>query len=210
MNYKNVKQANKNFRVIVVVILALVVLGSLIASLGFAFNWWGNTLPTSTFCLNVESIDDIIGLEFKQEDFTSYLDEKALYKYNNAESFDGTYPEDLEKSSWASIVLNVEDYGVDYTSPELGFYDIVFKINGKSYTAKNTEYFKGDGEHWYSFEVENDSIYLGITDRGAVFTLGETDLVEGSSITLYTKGITLESFELVKFEKVADFSNEKN
>lgn len=207
MNYKNVKQANKNISIIVVVLLALVLLGGLIASLGFAFNWWGNTLPTSTYVLNIESIDDIVDLEFEKEDFSSYLDEKAKYAIENRDTFDGSYPEDLKESSWASIILNVESYGVDYVKPEVGFYDIAFKINGKTYSAENVQYFEASSEKWYSFEVENDSIYFGITDMGALSTLGETDIVEGSSIILYTKSFYIETFELVKFEKVADFSN---
>lgn len=209
MNYKNANQKKNNIITLVVVIVLLVITSGVLAGVGFGLGWWGNELPTSTYCLNVESIDDIVGLEFKQEDFTSYLDEKEQYAINNKDTFDGTYSEDLKASSWCSIILNVEEFGVEYKTSEVGFYDIVFKINGKTYSAEKVQYYEGSVEKWYSFEVENDSIYFGITDMGAINTFGETDIVEGSSITIYTKGFYVETFELVKFEKVADFSNVK-
>ena len=203
MNYKNVKQANKNVRVIVAIVLALVVLCSVISSLGFAFNWWGNTLPTSTYCLNVESIDDIVGLEFKAEDFTSSLNEKELYAIKQGDAFDGSYPDSLTYESLSFLILDVEGYGVDYKRPDLGFYDVTIKINGKKYKIENVEYKECSSEQWYALEGENESFFFGITDMSAVTKYGETDLVEGSSIGIHTIGFRLESFELVKFEKVS-------
>lgn len=209
MNYSNTNHKKNNVAALIVAIVLLVVTAGVLAGVGFGLGWWGKELPTSTYVLNVESIDDIVGLEFKKEDFTSCADEKDIYAFDNTDTFDGTYPEDLEPSSLCSIILNVENYGVDYVKPEFGFYDIAFKINGKTYSAENIQYFEGSSEKWYSFEVENDLIYFGITDMGALSDLGETDIVDGSSIRILSKGFYIESFELVKFEKVADFSNIK-
>ena len=203
MNYKNVSNKKKNTIVIVVaLVLSLVLLAGTIAGLGFAFDWWGKSVPTSTYVLNVESIDEIIGVKFSTEDFTAYYDAKEMYKYENAETFDGTYPELLEKRSWASIILDVKDYGVDYKVVEPGLYNVAFKVNGKSYEAEEVEYFKASSDNWYSFEVENESLYFGITDMNALSHLTETDYEDGSSICLWSNGFVIESFELTKFEKV--------
>ena len=203
MNYKNAKQANKNFRSIVVFILALVLFSGLIAGLGFAFNWWGNTLPTSTYCLNIESIDEIVGLEFKAEDFTSTLNEKEIYAIQQGDAFDGTYPEHLTYESQSFLILDVQGYGVEYQRPDYGFYNVTIKLNGKQYKIENVEYKECSSEQWYALEGENESFFFGITDMSAVTKYGETDLVEGSSIGIHTIGFRLESFELVKFEKVS-------
>ena len=68
MNYKTVsKKKKKNTALLVVaLILSLVLIGGAVAGIGYAFDWWSfgkeaNDLPTSTFNVNVDSLDDIYG-----------------------------------------------------------------------------------------------------------------------------------------------------
>ena len=201
MNYsKTTKQKNIGF-IILVSLLALIVAGGAIAGMGFAFSWWGNNIPTSTYNLNVASVEEIIGIEFGKEDFSGYYTERDLYRINPEVAFDGTYPEDIEIETWAAIVLNADEYGVDFVAPELGYYDVSFKIDGKRYDAYNVEYIS-EAENYYQFSVGLDGIWFGIQTIDVKPEPFGIDAPSGASICIST-AFRFETFELVKFEKVA-------
>lgn len=160
MNYKNVaKKKKKNTAIIVVAsILALVLAGGAIAGLGFHFDWWGaeeapqkKEVPTSTYNLEIASLDDLIGVEFTPEDFSGYLStynktKQELEQMGAIDSVDDELEENIEMMH---SILNVTgsdlmSYGVDFKLPEDGQYEFVWKINGVDYSTKYAGFEKQD------------------------------------------------------------------
>ena len=87
MNYKTVSKKNKKNTglLVVALVLSLVLVGGAVAGVGYAFDWWSfgeeevEELPTSTYNVNVSKIDDIIGIEIKEEDLAFVMDEEDIY-----------------------------------------------------------------------------------------------------------------------------------
>ena len=161
MNYKNVaKKKKKNTAIIVVAsILALVLAGGAVAGLGFHFDWWGaeeapqkKEVPTSTFNLEIASLDDLIGVEFTPEDFSVYFStyNKTKQELVQMGAIDSVDDELEENQEFMLSILNVDgndfmSYGVDFKLPENGQYEFVWKINGVDYSTKFASIQKNDG-----------------------------------------------------------------
>lgn len=166
MNYKNVaKKKKKNTAIIVVAsILALVLAGGAVAGLGFHFDWWGveeapqkKEVPTSTYNLEIASLDDLIGVEFTPEDFSGHIStyNKTKQELEQMGAIDNIEDELEENYEMMHSILNVTgsdfmSYGVDFKLPEDGQYEFVWKINGVDYSTK-----------YASIEKDNDSTVQG-------------------------------------------------
>lgn len=152
MNYKNVaKKKKKNTAIIVVAsILALVLAGGAVAGLGFHFDWWGaeeapqkKEVPTSTYNLEIESFDDLLGVEFTPDDFSIHYTtyNKTKQELVQMGVIESVSDEVDNHSEVMTSVLNVSsdeffsDYGCDFNLPKDGQYKLTTKINGVEYTT---------------------------------------------------------------------------
>lgn len=156
MNFKNVaKKKKKNVAVIVIAsILSVVLAGGALAGVGYGLGWWGKAeeapakleVPTSTYNLEIASLDELICVEFTPEDYSSYI---STYSMTNQEMVDMGLIDDVTQEptqhyEYCSQVLNIDGieygagYGVDFELPEEGQYEITVKINGTEYTTDYT------------------------------------------------------------------------
>lgn len=158
MNYKNVaKKKKKNTAIIVIAsILACALAGGAIAGLGFHFNWWNaekeaegpKPVPTSTFNLEIEKIEDLCGVEFKYDDYTRVLSTwqspvEVLIKEGIIDSAEEEISEYMEVFVQ---ILNVDPYGKDFEVSEAGQYKIAMKINGNEVVADTFTFIEYDPE----------------------------------------------------------------
>ena len=233
MNYKTVsKKKKKNTALLVVVlVLSLVLVGGAVAGIGYAFDWWNfgkeaNDLPTSTFNVNVDSLDDIYGIEIKTEDFASYVDQTTNYEaelkaWEENGSVEENKPQEPETYFTNGVLLlNVNNYGVDFKLPESGLYDITLKVNGEEYTLKKVAFDADSDEFYLSFtsdfegNLTEENLFEGDVEGGGFMVMMSDTVAFGPTayfgnycfgimISYYSEDKAFESFELVSFEKVA-------
>ena len=158
MNYKSVaKKKKKNTAIIVIAsILACVLAGGAIAGLGFHFNWWNvekesegpKPVPTSTFNLEIEKIEDLCGVEFKSDDYTRALSswQTPVEDLIKEGLIDSAEDEISEYHEVFVQILNVDPYGKDFEVPEAGQYKIAMKINGNEVEADSFVFNEFDAE----------------------------------------------------------------
>ena len=233
MNYKNVTKKKKmNTALLVAVSLLVCVLaGGAIAGVGYAFDWWNtkdvSTLPTSTYNVNVSSIDDILGVEIKEADFAYMMDENTFYEQQlQSWEANGANPDQKPEApeffmNYGNVILNVDYFGQEFEAPADGLYDITFKVNGEEYAVEDIA-FELENEQGFAlmftidFEtgklsdaniMEGDINGFGLMLADSAMVSQEAAL-EGDAFSImicyYDTESDFESFELVKFEKVAD------
>ena len=232
MNYKKVKKNKKNTGLILVAsILALILAGGAVAGIGYAFDWWktedASTLPTSTYNVNVSCIDDILGVEIKEADFAYMMDENFFYEQELQQwEANGADEENKPEApeyfvNYGNVILNVDYFGQEFEAPADGLYDITFKVNGEEYVVEDIA-FELENEKGFAlmftvdFEtgklsdanvMEGDINGFGLMLADSAMVSQEAAL-EGDAFSImicyYDTESDFESFELVKFEKVAE------
>ena len=237
MNYKTVSKKKKKNTVLLVValVLSLVLVGGAVAGIGYAFDWWNfgkeevKEVPTSSYNLNVESIDDIIGVEFTRENFAFRMDQDTIYEEalkeweQNASTSEKPVKAEDEYIFMGALVLNVEDFGVDYKKPESGLYDITIKLNGKEYTYEKVSYDASvdtdialnilsdfDGKPTEENIAEGDIDGFAFNIGHYAFFSEEAGLPGESIMFLYfSHEEAFETIELVKFDLVEAIEDEE-
>lgn len=233
MNYKNVKKKKKNVGFFVLVsVLVLVLAGGAIAGLGFAFDWWktGNSaskLPTSTFNVNVSTLEDIYGIAIVEDDFAFFKDEgdiynEALEEWKAQGSDEANKPKKSEGYlCYGNVILNIDTYGVEFTQPESGNYNLTVKVNGEEYVFEDlvyTEELEESNEHVSVtsdfdgkittkniMEGDVEGFYIGFVSSANINE--DVGLTDGAFCIMFvykSEDVDFETLEIVSFELVED------
>ena len=141
MNYKKVKKNKKNTGLIVVAsILALILAGGAVAGIGYAFDWWKTSLPTSTYNMEIASLDELEGLKLTKDAAAWVL---STYDMTTAELIEegllqvGETKENMEYCFEQFVyILDVSKFGEEDMEIEDGVYDVTVKVNGTKYVFK--------------------------------------------------------------------------
>lgn len=223
MNYYSSSSKHNLVSLIAIILAVVLLLGALVTVLGVGSNGfkdWSifNGIPKSSYNMEIDSLDDFVGVELGREDF-SYC--KSTYDLTDAEREEENVPEGRNMEYFTSI-LNVDGYGVDFTFPEEGEYTFTIKINGEKFVVEGVEV--------YSFENSNDGLianieiikeaseteanifegdgkgYAIMLANATFFNIEHEAIVEGgASIILYSVDCdALETFELVSYERTGD------
>ena len=223
MNYYSDSRKHNIISCIAIVLAVVLLLGALVTVLGVGSNGfkdWSifNGIPKSSYNMEIESLDDFVGVELGRDNFSYRM---STYDLTEEERVEGKVPEGRNMEYFSSI-LNVDGYGVDFTFPEEGEYTFTIKINGEKYVV--------EGVNVYSFENSNDGLianieiikeagesetnifegdgkgYAIMLANATFFNIEHEALVEGgASILLYNVDCeALETFELVSYERTGD------
>ena len=223
MNYYSDSRKHNIISCIAIVLAVVLLLGGLVTVLGVGSNGfkdWSifNGIPKSSYNMEIESLDDFVGVELGRDNFSYRM---STYDLTEEERVEGKVPEGRNMEYFSSI-LNVDGYGVDFTFPEEGEYTFTIKINGEEYVV--------EGVNVYSFENSNDGLianieiikeagesetnifegdgkgYAIMLANATFFNIEHEALVEGgASILLYNVDCeALETFELVSYERTGD------
>lgn len=241
MNYKTVSKKNKKNTglLVVALVLSLVLVGGAVAGVGYAFDWWSfgeeevEELPTSTYNVNVSKIDDIIGIEIKEEDLAFVMDEEDIYT-QSLEQWESEGANLANKPVApdyflinGNLILNIDYFGQEFEKPENGLYDIAFNVNGKEYAFEDVVFDLENKPTGVALMLSVDFETGKLTDEdimelafeGVTIIINDTAMCGPTAsfngdafsimICYHDKKVDFETFELVKFEKVADLEKEE-
>lgn len=222
MNYKNVNKKQKNKVVIIVsLILALVIAGGAIAGIGYATDWFKNPdkiedvpniagkkeVPTSTYNLELDFLEDILGLNFTEDKWSWHV---------SFDAEDNVIEEGSEieaETTYFGSILDVGTYGDNFIMPKDGIYTFTFKVNGEEYVVKDLELTQEyvEGFFFLKNSTEEDPIFFEFVIKNMVICDPlEQEGGEGYTLQVYAVGFELETFEIVSFERTGDIPVEDN
>jgi len=223
MNYYSSSSKHNLVSLIAIILAVVLLLGALVTVLGVGSNGfkdWSifNGIPKSSYNMEIESLDDLVGVKLGRDDFSYRM---STYDMSDAEREEENVPEG-RNMEYFSAILNVDGYGVDFNFPEEGVYTFTVEINGEEYVMEGIEVYapetsengllaqiniiKEEGESETNIFEGDGKGYAIMLANANFFNIEQEALVEGGAgILLYNVDCEkIESFELVSYERTGD------